>query len=91
MSERDKILTACGWLADVELPLIADHIAELEAQVNRECKWQKQAIGAYAEYDSWATSCGEDYAIMEEWDETPPPYCGHCGGKVVDVTKKIAR
>ena len=63
-------------------------IVALEAQINRECKWQKQAIGSYAEYDSWATSCGEDYAIMEEWDETPPPYCGHCGGKVVDVTPK---
>ena len=63
-------------------------ITELKAQVNRECKWQKQAIGAQWEYDSWATSCGEDYAIMEEWDETPPPYCNHCGGKAVDVTPK---
>ena len=39
MSERDKILTACGWFADIELPLVAerivnhtaDHIAKLEA------------------------------------------------------------
>ena len=71
-----------------ELDAAAEHIVKLEAQVNRECKWQKQAIGSYAEYDSWATSCGEDYAIMEEWDETPPPYCGHCGGKAVYVTPK---
>lgn len=39
MSNRDKILTACGWMADAELPLIAErivnhsanHIEELES------------------------------------------------------------
>ena len=39
MSERDKILTACGWMTDAALPLIAERIvnhsagriAELEA------------------------------------------------------------
>ena len=43
MSERDKILTACGWMADAELPLIAErivnhcinHIKELEAQLDK--------------------------------------------------------
>ena len=64
------------------------YIEKLEAQINRECKWQKQNLGTGWEYDSWATSCGEDYAILEEWDETPPPYCGHCGGKAVDITPK---
>ncbi len=42
--DRDKILTACGWMADVELPLIAerivnhcvDRIAELEAALKAE-------------------------------------------------------
>jgi len=45
------------------------------------CIWKKQALGIWDKYDSWSTSCGEDYAIVDEWDETPTKYCCNCGCK----------
>ena len=59
-------------------------IAELEAQ-QKTCKWTKSVMGNYGEYDNWATECGEDFAIEEEWHEKPTKFCANCGGKTVET------
>ena len=65
-----------------------DRIEELEAQVDRTCKWKRQKLGTdWDEYDSWGTSCGEDFAIVEEWHDKITPYCSNCGGKVIEEQK----
>ena len=62
----------------------AAYMDELLDMLNRKCVWKRHKLGTdWDEYDSWGTSCGEDYAIVEEWDDTPPPFCGHCGGKAI--------
>ena len=40
MSERDKILTACGWMTDAALPLIAERIVNYSAGCIAELKAQ---------------------------------------------------
>ena len=57
-------------------------IAELEAE--KTCTWTKTIYNPYGEYDNWSTSCGEDFAITEEWHEKPTKYCSNCGGKTVE-------
>lgn len=56
----------------------------LEAERDETCKWQHDliSIDSYTEYDSWATSCGETFAILEEWHEKPAKFCLNCGKKV---------
>ena len=57
--------------------------AKQQAQVERTCTWKRQKLGTdWDEYDSWGTSCGEDFAIVEEWHDKITPYCSNCGGKV---------
>ena len=59
---------------------LLEHIKELEAE--KTCTWKRQKLGTdWDEYDSWGTSCGEDFAIVEEWHDTPTKFCGNCGGK----------
>jgi len=67
----------------------ADRIKELEAE--KQCQWQKQCLGMYGEYDSWNTSCGEDFAIEDEWHETPTKFCSNCGGKTVVIEQQKER
>ena len=63
-------------------------IAELQEQVDRTCTWKRQKLGTdWDEYDSWGTSCGEDFAIVEEWHDRITPYCSNCGGKVIEKQK----
>ena len=52
--------------------------------IDETCKWQHDLIStdSYTEYDSWATSCGETFAILEEWHEKPTKFCSNCGKKV---------
>ena len=70
---------ARGWLLE--------YIKELEAE--KTCTWKRQKLGTdWDEYDSWGTSCGEDFAIVEEWDDTPSKFCGNCGGKVKQALKE---
>lgn len=61
---------------------LLDRIAALET---RTCTWTKSIYGVYGEYDNWATQCGEDYAITEEWHKHPSKFCPNCGGKTVEV------
>ena len=59
-----------------------------EAQLDRVCLWKRQKLGTdWDEYDSWGTSCGEDYAIEEEWDDKVPNFCNNCGGKAKAAIK----
>ena len=45
-------------------------------RAERTCHWKR-----YEPADSWETECGE----MLTWEpEGYPPYCPHCGRKVVD-------
>jgi hypothetical protein len=60
-----------------------DKLISLADHIERECVWTKTIMGNYGEYDCWATECGEDFAIEEEWHENPTTYCAHCGGKTV--------
>ena len=64
---------------------------ELQAQLAaKECVWTKSQIGlglSWDEYDSWSTSCGEDFAIIAPWHENPTPYCSNCGGKTITAIK----
>jgi len=64
-------------------------IKELQAQVDRECVWTRvnNSYSCWDEYDAWSTSCGEDYAIEEEWHDKITPYCSNCGGKVIEEQK----
>ena len=64
-------------------------IAELQEQVDRECVWTRvnNSYSCWDEYDAWSTSCGEDYAIEEEWHDKITPYCSNCGGKVIEEQK----
>ena len=58
----------------------------LEAQVERECIWTRAKLGTdWDEYDSWSTSCGEDFAITEEWHDKPTKFCSNCGGKTKEA------
>lgn len=52
-------------------------------ELERECIWTRvnNSNHCWDEYDAWSTSCGEDYAIEEEWDDKVPNYCNNCGGK----------
>ena len=59
-----------------------------ELKQRKTCKWEKASLGYnYYEYDAWSTECGEDFAITEEWHDTPTPFCSNCGGKTIDVTQ----
>ena len=63
-------------------------LSKLQQQVDRTCKWKRQKLGTdWDEYDSWGTSCGEDFAIVEEWHDRITPYCSNCGGKVIEEQK----
>ena len=66
----------------------AELLQFLKAERERTCKWTKTVLGLYGEYDDWATECGEDFAIVEEWHETPTKYCSNCGGKTVDTLEQ---
>ena len=65
-------------------------IAELQEQVDRECVWTRvnNSYSCWDEYDAWSTSCGEDYAIEEEWDDKVPNFCGNCGGKAKEALEQ---
>ena len=55
----------------------------LQAQLERECIWTRvnNSYHCWDGCDAWSTSCGEDYAIEEEWDDKVPNFCNNCGGK----------
>ena len=74
----------CGLSGPTLRSIYTDIIEAAPApdELVRECLWHKQNIGGWDEYDSWGTSCGEDFAIVEEWHEQLPNYCNHCGGKI---------
>lgn len=92
--DANEIITSLGeWIygadeTESDQQLLKDAvrlIKQLQQQVERECVWTKTVMGIYGEYDNWATSCGEDFAITEEWHEKPTPFCSNCGGKAVIV------
>ena len=68
---------------------VAENNIRLAAE-QRTCKWTKTVMNNYGEYDCWATQCGEDFAIEEEWHETPTKFCSNCGGKTIDTTTTTA-
>jgi len=67
---------------------LGEQVKELQEQVDRTCTWKRQKLGTdWDDYDSWGTSCGEDFAIVEEWHDRITPYCSNCGGKVIEEQK----
>jgi hypothetical protein len=60
---------------------VAYELLAMVDEAEKECVWTKCVMGNYGEYDNWSTSCGEDFAIEEEWHETPTEYCSNCGHK----------
>ena len=91
-ANKQTMRAAVGPIADriidLEALLYAGRmeVSELEAKANHTCKWQRQLLGTYGDYDSWTTQCGEDFAIEEEWHDTPTKFCANCGGKTVEVS-----
>ena len=77
-------------LLGMHIQLLEDKAKELQSQVDRECVWTRvnNSYSCWDEYDAWSTSCGEDYAIEEEWHDKITPYCSNCGGKVIEGQKK---
>ena len=97
---RDGITHLCSYCMDNKersWEEMQQHIHECEkhplpkaeAQRDRVCLWKRQKLGTdcWDEYDSWGTSCGEDYAIEEEWDDKVPNFCNNCGGKAKAAIK----
>ena len=73
------------WQTDPEPDWKDKRIAELEAQ-QKTCTWKRQKLGTdWDEYDSWGTTCGEDFAIVEEWHDKPTKFCSNCGGKTIEA------
>lgn len=68
-----------GWLID--------KVTELETQLERKCIWTRvnNSHHCWDKYDAWSTSCGEDFAIEEEWDDKVPNFCNNCGGKAIEA------
>ena len=95
---------AAGLDSGLDVPIVPDPgvvrrfldaYAELKAApspepASGECEWVKacNSYDPWDEYDSWGTSCGEDFAIVEEWHDKITPYCSNCGGKVIEEQKK---
>lgn len=66
---------------------VSDMNKELEAE--KTCTWTRTCLNYSGfEPDAWSTSCGEDFAIVEEWDDTPSKFCGNCGGKTQQALEK---
>jgi len=61
-------------------------IAELQAQVDRECVWTH---GYDYEEETWESACGHTWVFMEgDCKDNNVIYCQGCGGKVVTAAIK---
>jgi hypothetical protein len=80
LSAQVNYLDSRAWTSE-------QRIKELKAQLDRECIWTRvnNSYHCWDVYDAWSTSCGEDYAIEEEWDDKVPNFCNNCGGKAVEA------
>jgi len=80
--ERESI----EWANNTGKELLKKDKRIKELETEKTCTWKRQKLGMdWDEYDSWATSCGEDFAITEEWHEKPTKYCSNCGGKTIEA------
>ena len=89
----DKIIFHCiGRPADIAVSLHEEgtlntkRIAELQAQVDRECVWTH---GYDYEEETWESACGYTWVFMEgDCKDNNVIYCQGCGGKVVTAAIK---